>query len=369
MQMNIIELYSNSDGSLGSNLSSNFKIIVDNILFNEKNQVENLNASVVVYDRYYYNAGSFMTTNGVWNEAKIVVENTSKRLTTGTFKSSATEKASRSDIQRNLLSTISPMSGCMVCTPYMLVGIWYELNTGNIVGYIILDSWEECSETDNIPQGSPPGSTNPTSPITAGTIVLNSPSTPAANKKINNNFTDPCLKSILSSFTSNVQDFVTNAQSDENIYQPMSFSFFGITSLLLDNENGRLVSMDTDADGLNPNFNLAINQNVMPNASQEYILRTYMHEALHGVLLSKGIAWNSFIHHAEIANSYRSLLSYSLRNAFPNLSRSDADALAWEGLAGTPAYEALSNSEKARIRDVTSRHRDHANSGSGTGCN
>jgi hypothetical protein len=63
-------------------------------------------------------------------------------------------------------------------------------------------------------------------------------------------------------------------------------------------------------------------------------------------------------------------MSYSLRLAFPNLSKDHADAITWEGLGTSPAYNKLSLSEKNRIDKILQEHRNQAQSGAGTpACN
>ncbi len=354
MEMNIIELYSSKNGSLGTNLPSDLKTIVENRLFKERKPVENLTASIIFYDRYYYNVGSFITQSGDWTEAKIVVENTTKRPSIGNVKTSSVSETSGSNLQKSLLSSVSPMSGCQVCTTYVLIGIWYELDTGKIVDTEILDSWDECVEPNYAPQGSAPGTT-----VTSN---LN----PSTAKTINNNLTNPCMSSVLNAFKSKISDFVVNASGNENIYRPMTFNYFGVTDLDQDH-NGGLTTMNQASDGTLI-FGIDLNLNTLPSTSKEYIFRTLLHEALHGVLLSNGVAWNNLIQHDEIANYYLGTISAALRDAFPNLSTTDADALAWEGLGKSTAFDKLTQSKKDEIGSILNDYKNPSQSGSGTGC-
>jgi hypothetical protein len=366
MQMNIIELYSRRDGSLGTNLIANLKTIVDNVLFNESRPIDNLNASIIFYNRYYYNVGSFMTNNGIWKEAKIVVENSSRRPSFGSISSLSTQNSNENNFQKNLLSAMSPMSGCSVCTDYYLVGIWYDESTGQIVDSEILDTWQECEEKNEPPQGSPPGSTNPAPPGVKTTNPQGG--NPAATKKITNKMDNTCLNELLNSIQSNISDFVVNALNNEDVYRPMEFNFSS-TDLFPDDVNGALTDMSLNSDG-NYTYFISMNANTLPKASKEYNLSILLHEALHGVLVSKGIEWDNYIQHDEIANAYLNLMSYSLRLAFPNLSKDHADAITWEGLGTSPAYNKLSLSEKNRIDKILQEHRNQAQSGAGTpACN
>lgn len=84
-----------------------------------------------------------------------------------------------------------------------------------------------------------------------------------------------------------------------------------------------------------------LNVNILPNASQEIIVSTIIHEVLHAYL---GYSRNSqpFNDHEEMANEYRGLTKNSLQNLFPNLSNKDAEALSWGGLHENRAWQNLS---------------------------
>ncbi len=355
MEMNIIEIYSRENGSLGKNLTSNLETIVDNILFKGNSIVEELTASVIVYDHFYYNIGSYSIHNGVWAKAKIVVENTNKRPEFIGITTSATKGTnSKNNLQKNLLSSVSPMSGCLGCTTYYLIGIWYDMNTGEIISTTILDTWDECSGNNSTPQGGAPGST---------TITNNNSNT---TKTVTNNITVPCISALLSAMTSRIANFAAIATNNENIYRPMNFNYIGSRSMA-SGDNGGLFAMYEDANGV-LNFDIAINENTLPSAAQEYILRTFLHEALHGVLLSNGVSWDNLIQHDAIANSYRSLLANMLLEAFPNLNPGDAEALAWEGLGASSAWNNLPQWRKDEIADILEQYRNRTPGGPGTGC-
>lgn len=350
MEMNIIEMYSQRNGSLGTDIANGVKIAAENMLFNENKAIGQISASVVVYDRYYYNNTSFTIQNGNWKKARIIVENSNRKPVVASVQTHSLNGVVKSDMLK-ALSTVSPMSGCGICTTYYLIGIWYDMNTGEIVDTEVLDSWDECVEPNHNPQGSSPGST-----VTSNNHNNN-------NKNINNTLNVPCLGSLLSANASRIANFVSVAQNNENIYMPMNFNFSG-SSTLPSNKNGSTDAMYTDGNGI-LNIDISINENVLPGASREYSLRSFLHEALHGVLLSNGVAWSNTLQHEEIANSYRSLIASTLLSAYPGLGQSEADALAWEGLRTSTAWGNLPQWKRDLIDEILA---DHRQGNTGTGC-
>lgn len=65
-------------------------------------------------------------------------------------------------------------------------------------------------------------------------------------------------------------------------------------------------------------FDILINRPMLSEASQEKIFQTYLHEALHGVLLAKGIAFSNIIQHEAMTNYYRDMIQSELKIAFPS---------------------------------------------------
>lgn len=351
---NIVELYSPKNQPLSSDIENSLLLIANNILTKNNYQISEINASVIVYNEFYDNINSYSIKNGYWTKSKIIVENTSKRPVYNSINSFSTNNVNKNNNLSSLLSSVSPMSGCQSCTTYYLVGIWYDLSTGAIVDTEILDTWDECVDINYTPQGNAPGST-----------VVSNQNT-STTKTINKNVSDPCLSALISSMSGKISDLVEHALNNENISKPMNFNYTGVSGLV-NGTNGQLVSMYEDANGV-LNFDIHLNENTLPNASQEYMLRTLLHEALHGVLLSNGVAWNNLTQHNSIANAYRELISDMLIEAFPNLSAEDAYALSWEGLGTTTLWDSLSINEKTDIAEKLAEHRNHNNSGAGTGC-
>ena len=150
------------------------------------------------------------------------------------------------DVSRSL-STISPMSGCTVCTTYALIGIWYDIQTGVIVDSEVLDSWEECIDPGYPPNGNIPGTSQ----------LQNYP--PTDTKKVNNNVTNPCISNTINSIENAIKNLSITALNNENIYMPMNFNFVDVNTLL-PNVGGQCSEMYTDSDGV-------LNFNILPQYS------------------------------------------------------------------------------------------------------
>lgn len=353
MIMNIIELYNEKNQTLGNALNNSLRICAENMLFGEKKPVQQISASVIFYDRYYYNSSSFTIKNGNWNRAKIIVENTNKqfsRIVPQTL--SAGGRSGGNDVLKRGLSTVSPMSGCSVCTTYYLVGIWYDTSTGEIVDTEILDSWDECVDPNYTPEGSAPGTT-----------VTSSNNQADYNKNVINNLNNPCLAAQLSAMANSLANFVATAQNNENIYMPVNINFADVTDLP-DETHGQTINLYTDNNGIT-NIDIVLNKNTLPGTSIEYFSRTILHEALHGALLLNGTAWNGVLQHNEIANYYLNLMANTMMSLFPGMSSTDAAALAWEGLKATTAWDNLSGSQQDAINDIITNYRNRS---SGTSC-
>jgi hypothetical protein len=110
-----------------------------------------------------------------------------------------------------------------------------------------------------------------------------------------------------------------------------------------------------------------LNVNVLPNASQEIIVSTIIHEVLHAYLVYSRSS-QLFNDHEEMANEYIGLMKGALQNLFPNLSNKDAEALSWSGLHETTAWQRLVNTNPAKANEITQINKDHVEGNKGTDC-
>lgn len=141
--MNVIEVLSSKDNSLGIETQEIFGIAFANKQLNTSKQIKSVNADIIFYDANYSYLGSFKTKNGKWSGAKIHLNN----------KKGATTK-------KRIASTMNQRTSCQTCTTWYLVGFWYDMQTGQVVDYEILNQWEECIDNNPPPvygDGNDPG--------------------------------------------------------------------------------------------------------------------------------------------------------------------------------------------------------------------
>ena len=353
IQMNIIEIYSNENTSLGTNVETTVRTSAENRLFNEQKNIPGLSASVIFYNCYYFNIGSYSFNNGSLENVNIVCKNTYKKLSTN----GESKTFSGNVISPNNNGPIASLKGGQGnCQTYYLVMYSYDKSTGEILSTKILGTVTECN--DENPNGDPASSSD-------DKTASNSKS-----KSIENKLTNPCLSNLLNRKSSLLSDYISYATNNhENSTKPMSFTYYEDLNLGED-VNAQLVSRDSaDINGNSDHFYIGVNQKKVQNYSQEYLFRTYLHEAIHGVLLSKGTEWKGVIQHNEMAYQYRNLLSEAIHEAFPSISKKDADALAWEGLFSSEAYKALDKDEKKEIDLILNQYRNpRDNDGKGAHC-
>lgn len=313
MEMNIIEVYKKNTDLNEVDLASGIKTFAENKIFNENKNILGLNASVLFYDQYYYNKSSFTVTNGIWEQASIIIENTTKRISSNSLNNKTVLGNNVSNTNNLVLSTTSPMSGCVNCTEYFTVGIWYNKRTGNVIESEILDKWDECKEPDYPANGNAPGTPNlPKLP-------------PSDKKKIINKIQNPCISNTLEKINDVLEGFVMTMLINDDIDVPMNFIFEDDLTLP-DSVNGYFdIFLPNNEGGFN--FYINLNYNTLPNYSKEYNTKTMLHEIIHGILSYKGIPLKNQLQHSSISNYYRGLISSVLLSIYPQLTSNQAEAL------------------------------------------
>lgn len=128
LTMDIIEVIAKGEGSFDSNKLDIFKNAFANKMFTQSTPIGKADLYVLFYDSNYRPTGSFKTTRGTWSKTDFRLVNESKNTKRATI---------------STLSTIVTCSGS--CTTYYLVGYWYDMQTGVVVDYEILDTWDECT--------------------------------------------------------------------------------------------------------------------------------------------------------------------------------------------------------------------------------
>ncbi len=98
-----------------------------------------------------------------------------------------------------------------------------------------------------------------------------------------------------------------------------------------------------------------ISINYGKNSSKEFYAATILHEMIHGYIESQNIAQNGM--EETIANSkYVDWMSAALISLFPNLSLSEANALALGGLQNTSYFLSLSQDIRDESIKINARH-------------
>jgi len=134
MNMKILEIISQKDEALVNIQSMMLKAFI-NYYFNDKKEFENTNANVVIYESNYKYEKSFQIKKGTWSQSKTSFVN-----------------RQGANVTRRI-STMGQRTTCQTCEHWYLVGIWYDLQTGEIVFTQILDEWDDCNNTGIAPYG------------------------------------------------------------------------------------------------------------------------------------------------------------------------------------------------------------------------
>lgn len=132
-QLKIIEILSSKESVLENQIQITKNAFL-NKLFGKKNYFGNLNATVIFYDVHYNYESSFEIKNGSWKPSKARLINQDKT-------------------KNRPVNTRNQRITCQTCVHWYLVGIWYDLQTGEIVATEILNEWDECTENGPPPAG------------------------------------------------------------------------------------------------------------------------------------------------------------------------------------------------------------------------
>jgi hypothetical protein len=185
---------------------------------------------------------------------------------------------------------------------------------------------------------------------------------------ITNVVNDPCIKSavskVISGSATNPFTQILNGDFFKEDYQSLTFTEYNDNSV-------EEIKVDGKRTGGQFNQNIRLNLAALDNASQEYMVATIYHEIIHAQLVIQGIS-AEIAQHEIIATSWRQKISDQLRIDFPNLSRADADGLAWGGLGDTTQWQTMFNNDKSNntgitgaIAAVNSNHKNVNNSTNG----
>lgn len=110
------------------------------------------------------------------------------------------------------------------------------------------------------------------------------------------------------------------------------------------------------------NAEIVLNTSALSGSAEEYRVAVFFHEALHAYLatlerFTPGYL-NNINDHSAMAYDYVDMLKATLQSTFPTLSSSDANALAWEGLHGTPFWALRSPQQQQSILQANQKFRE-----------
>ena len=174
---------------------------------------------------------------------------------------------------------------------------------------------------------------------------------------IKTNITDPCISSVLEDILSKDkqnevmkyinnqfglnENYNLNIKDVKNLKNPEGIAVAGHAKI--NRDNGILT------------VNISINYGI--NSSKEFYAATILHEMIHGYIASQNIAQNGENPEDIIANpKYVDWMNEALISLFPNLSKSDANALALGGLFKTSYFNSLSQDIRDESIKINARH-------------
>lgn len=211
------------------------------------------------------------------------------------------------------------------------------------------------------------------SPGDGGSSSSGSPGSPT---NIMNACKNPCLNAmveeVLSPTTINAPNAIAQLMHDvfgisETTPPSLVIGDVGVSIPTRDAEEIAVV----DANGVFVGVAISFNNVDMPNASQEYITATILHESLHAYMDYLNQSWTDGQQH-ERMTSYIETMASILHNMYPTLSRDDYYALAWGGLEKTDEYlhpTMTSPYVPATSLDINKQYRNaKAPGGKGTSC-
>ena len=221
----------------------------------------------------------------------------------------------------------------------------------NLTGDDCVDYGIGCPEDPTpTPTPNPDPCYNATSYTKNGTRIL-------TGCDIENDVDNACLKSVVQTVVNNNIEFDVNrtlnsifgTNDDVNLY-------FHDEELQSGIDGEARKRYDYSTNGVRQlGIDINLNQKTLPNASKEYIVATILHESLHAYFRVQN--QTASLDHDEMANKYINWFKDIMDDYFPNISSTDNNALAWEGLGETKAWEKKSSEEKNSIAAINGKHR------------
>jgi hypothetical protein len=114
-------------------------------------------------------------------------------------------------------------------------------------------------------------------------------------------------------------------------------------------------------------INIVLNRIALVNSSQEFILATIFHEAIHAIL-KINTEDTIFDSHEQMASDYLEEMSDALKELFPAISIQDAAALVWGGLFETSSWNKLAANDPSSANQILKINQGYLNGAKGKAC-
>jgi hypothetical protein len=191
--------------------------------------------------------------------------------------------------------------------------------------------------------------------------------TGAAAPNVYDSIANPCLHAMVNAtMRANVNTQISSLiASVFGVSPQVNIYYFDVTTLPSGVE-GHTNSFNLDVEG-NINIRFDLNQNSLPNASQQYIATVIMHEAMHAYLMANGVP--DFLQHEDIAKTYVTKMATSLQQMFPGINSSDATNLALGGLQTTDTFKNTIANDLQLTGSFEATQMAYSIGSSGTRCN
>jgi hypothetical protein len=170
-----------------------------------------------------------------------------------------------------------------------------------------------------------------------------SATTTSLSKDIIDHLTDTCLKNSLkkavdAKFGDTISKIIAKLNGNAKVKVTVS------QTTDINDANGNSIDGKTTAYDNNAGIfscSILLNESVLNNATQEYIVKVIIHETLHAYLqYTAGSNNYSSFSHEDIAKNYIEPFTNILHSIYPNLNLRDATAMAWGGLESSSLWKA-----------------------------
>jgi hypothetical protein len=175
-----------------------------------------------------------------------------------------------------------------------------------------------------------------------------------SNPDVKSEVEDPCMKAVL--------DKIING-NDSNVFSkilngPTFNDNAGLVFTQYSDYSPTGINEDGSARPVNQFLQIiSLNFAALDNASNEYVAATIYHEIIHASLTLQGIDDQ----HNVMANEWLDDMSNQMQADFPNLTKQDADALAWGGLHETNAWKAMVKQDPEITNSIINLNKNHKN--------